>query len=249
MHVIACEDEIIYQNSLQEKINLWAQKTHHADIKVTFFRSSEDLLEHWGKGLKADLLFLDIIFHHEMNGMEIAKKIRETDDVVPIVFVTNSDAFIKDGYAVRAFRYLNKPILYEDVALCLDVAYKQYTLAHNEYLIIADAGRRLALRHNEVLYVEAQSPYTLIHMQGHAEPIKLRYRFLDLIPKLPEELFILCHRSYLVNIIHVRAVKRHTLTLSTGEELPVSRSLGAHLNDSFDNYYQEGGISHGVDCI
>ena len=140
-------------------------------------------------------------------------------------------------------------VAYQEACQRYEYPYKQYTLAHNEYLIIADAGRRLALRHNEVLYVEAQSPYTLIHMQGHAEPIKLRYRFLDLIPKLPEELFILCHRSYLVNIIHVRAVKRHTLTLSTGEELPVSRSLGAHLNDSFDNYYQEGGISHGVDCI
>lgn len=249
MHVVVCEDEKIYQNSIQGNIELWIQRTHHADVKANFFSSSEDLLERWKKGLKVDILFLDIIFHHEMNGMEVAKQIRETDKFVPIVFVTNSDAFVKDGYEVRAFRYLNKPIVYEDIAICLDVAYKQYTLTHNEYLIISNAGQRLALRHGEILFFEVQSPYVLIYMQSKKEPFKIRYRFLDLIPRLPEELFTLCHRSYLVNIVHVRAIKRTTLTLSTGQELPVSRSFAEHLNDVFDSYYQEGGILRGVDSL
>lgn len=248
MHIVVCEDEKIYQNSIQGNIELWIQRTHHADVKANFFSSSEDLLERWNKGLKADIFFLDII-HNEMNGMEVAKQIHETDKSVSIVFVTNSDAFVKDGYEVRAFRYLNKPILYEDIALCLEVAYKQYTLSHNEYLIISDARRRIALRHSEILFVEAQSPYTVIHMQGRSEPIKLRYRFLDLIPKLPEELFIPCHRSYLVNIIYVRVVKRNVVILSTEAELSVSRSFASHLNDSFDSYYQEGGISYGMGDI
>lgn len=249
MQVIVCEDERIFQKSICDHIDQWIHKTHHEDVNVTLFSSSEDLLDAWQKGIDADILFLDILFHHEMNGLEIAKKIRETDSAVPIVFVTNSDAFVKDGYTVRAFRYLNKPICYEDVAICLDVAYMQYTLAHNEYLIISDAGQRLALRHGEILFVEVQSPYVLIYMQSKKEPIKIRYRFLDLIPKLPEELFTLCHRSYLVNIVHVRAVKRNMLTLSTGQELPVSRSFAEQLNHVFDSYYQEGGMQHGMDNL
>ena len=52
------------------------------------------------------------------------------------------------------------------IAICLDVAYMQYTLAHNEYLIISDAGQRLALRHGEILFIEVQSPYVLIYMQS-----------------------------------------------------------------------------------
>lgn len=249
MQVIVCEDERIYQKFMQEKIAQWIQKTHHEDVRVTFFNSSEDLLECWQKGIKVDILFLDILFRNEMNGMEVAKQIRETDSVIPIVFVTNSEAFLKDGYVVRALRYLSKPICYEDMALCLDVAYKQYTLAHNEYLILSDVGRRLALRHDEILFVEAQYPYTLIHMLEQKEPIKIRCRFLDLVPKLPEELFISCHRSYLVNIVHVRAVKQNIIMLSTGQELPLSRSFAEHLNDAFDSYYQEGGIENGMDSI
>ena len=165
MRVIVCEDERFFQKSICEQIDQWIHKTHHEDVNVTLFSSSEDLLDGWQKGIDADILFLDILFHNEMNGLEIAKKIRETDSAVPIVFVTNSDAFVKDGYTVRAFRYLNKPICYEDIAICLDVAYMQYTLAHNEYLIISDAGQRLALRHGEILFIEVQSPYVLIYIK------------------------------------------------------------------------------------
>lgn len=249
MRVIVCEDERIYQKSIHDKIDLWILKTHHADVSVTLFSSSEDLLESWQKGLAADIMFLDILFHDEMNGVEVAKKIRETDNAIPIIFITNSDIFVKAGYVVRAFRYLNKPVCYEDIAVCLDVAYKQCTLRHNEYLIISDAGQRLALRYGEILFFEVQSPYVLLYMQSKKEPIKIRYRFLDLIPKLPEELFTLCNRSYLVNIVHVRAVRRNMLTLSTGQELPVSRSFAEHLNNAFDSYYQEGGMEYGMDNL
>lgn len=244
-----CEDEKTYQTSIYEKITQWIDQTGHEGVKISIFTSSEDFLEKWEDGLKADILFLDIIFQDEVNGMEIAKQVRLTDDFIPIVFVTNSEAYVKEGYSVRAFRYLNKPVSFEALAMCLDIAYKQYTLSHNEYFIVSEIGRRLALRHEDILYIEAQSPYALIHMQGKKPLIKIRYRFADLQMKLSEELFILCHRSYLVNIIHVRAVRRSELMLSTGQVLPVSRSYTEHLNIAFDNYYQGGGLPLGLDDI
>ena len=88
MRVIVCEDERFFQKSICEQIDQWIHKTHHEDVNVTLFSSSEDLLDGWQKGIDADILFLDILFHNEMNGLEIAKKIRETDSAVPIVFVT-----------------------------------------------------------------------------------------------------------------------------------------------------------------
>ena len=58
--------------------------------------------------------------------------------------------------------------------------------------------------------------------------------------KLPQELFIPCHRSYIVNLMHVRCLKRTELFLSDGKRLPVSRPYGNTLNAAFDSYYQEG---------
>ena len=74
MQVIVCEDERVFQKSICEQIDQWIHKTHHEDVNVTLFSSSEDLLDGWQKGIDADILFLDILFHNEMNGLEIAKK-------------------------------------------------------------------------------------------------------------------------------------------------------------------------------
>lgn len=248
MQVIVCEDDLTYQKSIREKIAHWSEVNHHADIKVRLFSSSEDLLEHWSHGIEADIIFLDIMFENEINGMDLAKQIRQTDVYVPIVFITNSEAYIRDGYMVCALRYLSKPIRYDDIAPCLDIAYKQYTLSHNEFFILTEGGCRHAIRHAEILYFEAQSPYVSIFQQNGSE-IKLRYRFADIIPKLPQELFIPCHRSYVVNLIHIRGLKRTELLLSNEKILPVSKPYVALLNRAFDAYYQEGGVYHNVDSI
>lgn len=249
MQIVVCEDEQQYQKSIGNKICRWQQNSGYAGIKTLFFSSSEDFLEQWEKGLTADIIFLDILFGLEMDGMSVAKKIRAADHSIPIVFITNSEAYVKEGYEVRAFRYLNKPVCYDDIAQCLDVAYKQYTISHNEYLILSSTGQRIALRYEDVLFFEAQSPYTLIYAYGKKEAIRIRNRFSELIPKLPEEQFVMCHRSYIVNIVHVRRIKRKEITLSNGMILPVSRACTNTVNAVFDSYYQEGGAYIHVDSI
>lgn len=249
MQIIICEDEQQYQKSIGEKISRWQQTSGYAGITIQYFSSSEDFLEQWEKGLSVDVLFLDILFGLEMNGMSVAKRIRAADQSVPIIFITNSEAYVKEGYEVRAFRYLNKPVCYDDIAQCLDVAYKQYTISHNEYLILSATAQRIALRYEDVLFLEAQSPYTLIYAHGKREAIRIRNRFSELIPKLPEEQFVMCHRSYIVNIVHVRRIKRKELTLSNGAVLPISRACADAVNAVFDSYYQEGGAYIHVDSI
>lgn len=240
MQIVVCEDEILFQKSISEKIERWQQKKNYPNIQTRFFSSSEDFLERWQKGIQVDILFLDILFTAEMNGMALARQIREKDASMLIVFITNTEAYVKEGYSVRAFRYLNKPVHYGDIAQCLDVAYKQYTIAHNEYLIITASGQRIALRYEDIVCLEAQSPYTVIHLFEKAREEKIRIRFADLVPKLPEQ-FIVCHRSYIANIMHIRKIKRKELTMSDGTQLPVSRQYADAINTAFDSYYQEGG--------
>ena len=131
MQIIICEDDTMFQMSILEKIEYWSEVSGHGEVKVSLFSSSEDLLEKWGHGINADVIFLDIQFDNELNGMELARLIRLTDAYVPIVFITNSEAYIREGYAIRALRYLGKPISYSDIAPCLDIAYKQHSLSHH----------------------------------------------------------------------------------------------------------------------
>ncbi len=242
MQIIVCEDNRLYQKSICEKIRQWKDETQHHGIKITCFLSSEDFLEQWQKGIKMDIAFLDILFDHELNGMEVAQSIRKRDQNVPIVFITNSNAYIRDGYVVQAFRYLNKPVYYEDIAQCLEVAYERYTLAHNKYFILTNAGNRLAIRYEDILYIETRSPYSIVYHSNSREAIRLRCGIATLLPKLPNELFVMCHRSYIVNIMHMRCIRHRELVLSNQQLLPVSRSYAKEVNEAFDHYYQEGGV-------
>ena len=89
MQVWLCEDDPIFRTSIESKISNWSKANHNFDLSITTFRSSEDLLEHWQLGNHADIFFLDIQIPKELSGLELAKLIRQTDEDVPIVFVTN----------------------------------------------------------------------------------------------------------------------------------------------------------------
>ena len=77
--------------------------------QMVCFTSGEAFLDHFREGMYA-VIFLDAVLDSEnMNGMETAKKIREKDPDVMIIFSTNSPDFAIEGYTVGASGYLLKP--------------------------------------------------------------------------------------------------------------------------------------------
>ena len=222
MQVWLCEDDPIFRTSIESKISNWSKANHNFDLSITTFRSSEDLLEHWQLGNHADIFFLDIQIPKELSGLELAKLIRQTDEDVPIVFVTNYAEYVYQGYTVNALRYLKKPVLESDISPCLDIAYKHYTLCHQESSIIAIPGEQIVLQYAEILYLEACSPNLIIKRIGSSSDISFRYRISKVYPLLPSELFAFCHRSYIVNLSKIRILKRTQLVLCSNEVLPIS---------------------------
>ncbi len=246
LNIIICDDDPAYLDELETQVHEWTRRNHREEAKVISYRSSEDLLADLEKGLRADVFLLDILFDKEMNGLDLAWEIRKRDQKTMIVFITLSEAYAKEGYAVHAFRYLSKPISFEDLSLCLDVAYRQFTLAHNEYLILSNGGKRIVLRYDQILYIEAHSPHIEIHRFQDVEGIiTIRGTLAMLDGKLPNELFVQCHRSYIVNVMNVQSIQRKELRLTTGFVIPVARSCYRQLCDVFDSYYQ-GGIQNHV---
>lgn len=240
MHAIICEDDLIYRNSIKNKIESWSNITGHCDIAIHSFHSSEDLLESWLKGLRAHIFFLDIEIPNELNGLELARRIRASDADVPIVFVTNYEEYVYQGYTFSALRYLKKPIVEEDVFPCLDIAYRHYLLLHQECSVLSIPGERIVLRYIDILYIEAHSPNIQILTLNFKKPLIVRYRLAKIATILPSELFCPCHRSYIVNISQIRILKKTQLVLSNGVSLPVSEKYENILFERFNKYHQEG---------
>lgn len=240
MLTVICEDDTNFANSIREKVLLWADR-HGQTVRIQSFTSSEDMLEAWKKGMNPDLFLMDIQFENEMSGIQVAKLIRETDQFVPIVFISITDAYSLDGYAVMALRYLQKPVSYDEIAQCLDVAFNRYALTQHEFLILSDAGTRYAIPIHQIKYIEARSPMVRIVRDQQSGTIEVRLNFKDVAQRLPSGLFVQCHRSIIVNMLHIRSIKRKEIMLSENETLPVSRMFAKEVGKAFDIFYQEGG--------
>lgn len=197
----------------------WGREAGHT-LHTERFPSAEAFLFQYEDKKGADILLLDIEMGR-MNGVELAKRLRQERDGAQIVFITGYPDFMAEGYEVFALHYLMKPVSYGKLRAVLDRA------AEN----IAKAERRLCVTYDrrtdyvplsQILYIEAQKQYVLIHAFGKT------YRMKRSLAGLEEELdeyFCKCQRSFCVNLRHVTQVKTGGVVLKNGEEIPISRGM------------------------
>ena len=239
MQIVICDDESYYREAITRAVQKWSALSDHRNVHCTTFASSEDLLERWEKGLHIDLLFLDIEIPGELNGQSLAKRIRSSDHIMSIVFVTNYENYVFDGYTVNAMRYLRKPIQESEIFSCLETAYHHILPLKQDQFIINERDQHFVLRYAEIIFIEARGHYLLFHLAGAEEIPTLRAKLSDVLSSLPPTLFVQCHRSYAVNLLHIRRFTKNMILVSNGPSLPVSQKYFPCLYNAFTQYYQE----------
>lgn len=236
IRIVVCEDERFYQDEICKAIEDWKEVTGNTHVACTCFSSSVELLARWEDGLAADLLFLDIQIPGEINGMALAKRIRQRDQTASIVFVTNYSDYVYEGYVVNAVRYLKKPVDPDEIFACMDIAYRRYSLLQQERISIVCRDQQLSLSLNELLYIEMQSHYVRLTLSHSDDKPEVRARLRDFSAQLPPSLFVQCHRSYIVNLEHIRRLTRDNVTMSNRDMIPISQTFASTLRKQYDLY-------------
>lgn len=238
MRIAYCEDEIAQAELIRAMIGKWAESRQMA-VEVILFESAEEFLfKH--EDYPYDVLFLDIAMR-QMNGVELARAIRERDKKLPIAFLTADKTFAIEGYEVRAVRYLLKPVTMGQLGALLDELLAEQENAAEDMVCITvgekGAVRRLA--ESSICYIEVLGHYTQLHLND-AAAVRIKESLAAVVAELHrKELFVKCHRSFVVNLAYVEKISRTECTLSDGTALPVSRSAYQELNERFIQYYKE----------
>ena len=118
MRIAYCEDEPAQRSRMELLLHTFAERKR-LPLTVEAFSDSAAFLFHYPDSYPFDLIFLDIDLGG-MDGMALARKIRETDSEVPILFLTNHREYVFEGYEVQAFRYLLKPVTEDTLFPLLD---------------------------------------------------------------------------------------------------------------------------------
>jgi DNA-binding LytR/AlgR family response regulator len=232
--VAVCEDQKIQRDSLIQNIYDYASANDEA-ILVHGYANAEIFLFHRADDGPFDCLFLDIDMGEGVSGMALAQKIRETDDRVAIVFVTALTDYVFSGYKVHALDYLIKPVKQNDLAAILAQVHGTAEDLRKNALFIKTSTDRMRIPFEEIFYAESHLHYIDIHTANGVQ--RIREGISNIEKLLPADKFARVHRSFIVNLTHVKTANRNDVTLRCDKSIPVGRKywkeVDAHLLSCF----------------
>lgn len=226
MNVLIAEDEAQYAANLKSYLEQFCDE-NHLECNIEIYSNGSELVEHYVP--KWDIVFLDIDMPG-MDGISVAKSIRETDSTVGIMFVTNLAQYAIKGYEVQALDYILKPVSYYALSMKLKRVIGMLTNNSKSILLNKD-GAVYKININNIFYIEVVN-HSIIY---HTSDGQLQYTGNNSLTKISKELedygFVRCHNSYLINLRHVKGLIEDSVQVS-GELIPVSRNRKKDLMDA-----------------
>lgn len=232
--IAICEDEKVQIKYLQMLLEQWNMKSG-GKMTVDAYTSAEQFLFEAEGNVFYDLLLLDIQMGR-MNGVELARKVREQDAKVSIVFLTGIKDYAIDGYEVGAVRYLLKPVKEAELFSLLDRLCEEAKEQKEDYFLFQAAGVTNRIPFSGILYAEAEGHY--VRIQTLEKEWKWKENISTLAGSLEAKGFFLLRRGLYVNLAKVEQIGKTECRLENGEMLPVSKARYQALNEAFIAYYK-----------
>lgn len=216
IRVAIVEDEAEIREQLMGYVQRYTRQYGTA-FEVKTFADGLEILEDYRPAY--DLILLDIEMKH-LDGMETARRIRELDPDVMLVFITNMAQYAIKGYAVGALDYVLKPVPYFAFSQQLQKVEEQLRRRTRHYLAVPVEGGLRRLDTSRIYYIESEGHRVHFYTEegDFAAPGALK----ALEEKLADRPFARCNSGYLVNLAQVRAVQQNTVEVGP-YELQVSR--------------------------
>lgn len=236
-----CDDD----RSVLEQIQILLEKYRaDRDLEAEYmaFRSPIELLTEIEKGVRFDILFLDILMPGE-NGIDTAAEIRCFDNEVKIIFLTSSSEFAVQSYSVGAYYYQLKPVAEESFFSLMDSVLSSCEKERSKGLIMRCKGGITRIDLSRLEYCEVIHRTLFFHMTNG--------RVLESIGSMDElcsqlepcESFLRVHRSYLVNLEFVRKISSRAVVMACLAEIPISRKKYNEIKEAFLEYaFQSGQV-------
>lgn len=238
LKIAIIEDEQIHTDLLAGYLRTWS-KEHGTSVSIQEFSSAESFLFGWEETNDYDILFVDIQMK-EMNGMEMARKVREQDEKISIVFTTGITDYMENGYEVEALHYLLKPISMEKIGQCMDKVLRRRHKDH--YVVVHGKEETVRIPVDRITYVEARGHGCVLETcvkTGEGMQTEITESISEMEKMLKDHGFLKCHRSYLCRIGSIHQIGRTEITLDSGSMIPVSRRMYADVNHAFIEYFRK----------
>ncbi len=229
IRIAICDDEVTVINKVKGLLNEYKK----LPIKTSTFSSGEELL---GSDTYYDIIILDIDMRG-INGIDTAKKIREKDKKVKIIYLTNYTDYTIFAFNVHAFAYLLKPVDKDELFKQLDEAltYKFESEGAEMEFIAVEGVVRLNIK--EILYFEYQN--RIVKMITSSGTYSLKKKITDVSIEMEPYNFSMPHKSFVVNLYCVKAIKGYDVLMTDETLIPLSQKKSTEFRSKLNCYLSE----------
>ena len=215
---IAVVDDEREQRTLLEDCLHRYERENSVELSITQFGDSLEFLRQDPGGF--DIVLLDIQMPG-LDGMVVARQLREHNRRLVLIFITNMAQFAIEGYAVDAMDFILKPVSYYRLAAALTKARSRLQTETGVSLVLHTKDGTYRLDSARVHYIEMLNQHTIFHTEDGV------FDTTGSLKKLEEQLvgqpFARCNNGYLVNLRYVRGVEGSDVVVG-GDRLLISRT-------------------------
>lgn len=188
------------------------------------------------------LFLLDVIMPM-ISGIDVGRELRRQHSRAPIIYLTSSDEFAVEAFAVQASNYLLKPLDETAFYAAMDRAFHQIkTSAPRHFSVRLEGGILCDLELDEVLYIESKDHQQYVHCKTgvYIEERRSLARLQEELELLAPGQFVMPYKGYLVNLQVVHRLDSDHIVLKGSETIPLAQRSFRQVRKAYlDYYFQE----------
>ena len=240
IRIAVCDDNLEFLEK-EKKIIMTYLIMRDQEYEIDTYDSGKRLLDSL-TGKEYDLIMLDVELK-DMNGMDLAQKVHDFNDKIPVAFVSAFMKYAPGGYQVNALRYILKDEkLKESIEECLELLLKNLDIDKKTISLEFTIGER-TVRVNDILYLKSNKNYTVFVMNcENAEELKQKNSIRKVTDLMAKYDFVSVNSGESVNLHHVDKIRGNKLILDNGKELDIPRRKYDELTNNFKLFMRGRGL-------
>ena len=221
---------------IEDCIDYYFRERRNISIHVTRYSCSELFLKDYLKGT-FQIVFLDICMG-EINGLELAKRLRTGDKDIDIIFMSSTRDFVFDTFPVRPNGYLCKPFEYAAFAEIMDMTIQGMSKKERMITLLLPRNE-IVIPTSEIISITSNNHHSeVLVLSGTAYSCKMLFsEFENALENEPN--FMVCNRGIMVNLDYAVKVKDGAIVMQNGTEYPIRQRENKSITAAFTKYTAE----------
>jgi len=238
IRIALCDDTAMCRKQIRGVINEYQAVHPDVEMKIYSYDAGGKLLEDINE--LYDIYLLDIMMPN-MDGITVAQNIRQRHKDVPVVFFTQTEDYALKAFGVSAFQYLLKPIHKENLFPVLDRLIAMQEQEKENVFSVFTPSQIISLPYSSIMVIEYYRRALLFHLTNgeSIESKAIRIAFGTAVKELLDDnRFIWTHKSFIVNMSHVRAFSFRAFTMKGGLEIPIPKNKYSSAKREYLNFLE-----------